>query len=64
METWIGDGFELLTEPSDEDLSDVQVWGGGCSVYWEKLKQVFDIDELLAGICGSPAWMESLKIAA
>lgn len=63
MEAWTGDGFEALTRPSDEDLSDVQVWGGGSSVYWQKLKQVFEVDELLAGIYGCSAWMESLTLA-
>ncbi len=64
METWTGNCFEALIRPSDEDLSDVQVWGGGSSVYWEKLKQVFEIDELLAGIYGGSAWMELLTLAA
>ena len=63
METWTGNGFEAIANPSDEDLSDVQVWGGGSSVYWTKLKQVFEIDELLAGVYGSPEWMDSLMLA-
>ncbi|MEL6353132.1 MAG: DUF2442 domain-containing protein [Cyanobacteria bacterium J06627_28] len=64
IEAWTVAGFESLTTPSDEDLCDVQVWGGGSSIYWEKLKQVFEVDELLAGIYGSPAWMASLMSAA
>ncbi|MGB3293447.1 MAG: hypothetical protein WBB01_10710 [Phormidesmis sp.] len=63
-ETWTGSGFETLTRPSDEDLGDVQVWGGGSSIYWEKLKQVFEIDELLAGTYGGPAGMKSSTLAA
>lgn len=64
MEVWTGRAFEALTTPSDDDLSDVKVWGGGSSIYWETLKQVFDVDELLAGVYGSPAWMESLMSVA
>ncbi|MEO1387995.1 MAG: DUF2442 domain-containing protein [Cyanobacteria bacterium J06634_6] len=40
--------FAPIPEPTDEQLSDVQVWGGGSAVYWESIGQVFRIDELLA----------------
>ncbi|MEO0770157.1 MAG: DUF2442 domain-containing protein [Cyanobacteria bacterium J06649_4] len=64
MEIWTGTDFAPLDTCSDEDLSDVKVWGGGSSIYWEKLKQVFEVDELLAGVYGSPEWMESLLSVA
>lgn len=64
METWTGKDFEAIARPSAEDLSEVRVWGGGSSVYWPTLKQVFEIDELLAGVYGSVAWMELLMRVA
>ena len=56
--------FAPITKPTNEQLSDVQVWGGGSAVYWESIEQVFRVDELLAGIYGRPAWMESLSVLA
>ena len=68
---WPVDRLEMLDRelnpvlrPSNEELADVKVWGGGGSVYWETLEQVFAIDELLSGIYGRPAWMASLTVEA
>jgi hypothetical protein len=57
-------GFVPIASPTNEQLSDVQVWGGGTAIYWESIEQVFRVDELLAGIYGRPAWMESLAVSA
>jgi len=54
------DAFVAIDRPTDEQLADVKVWGGGASIYWESIEQVFLIEELLAGIYGRPAWMERL----
>lgn len=56
--------FVQIASPTDEQLSDVQVWGGGSAIYWESIEQVFRVDELMAGIYGRPAWMESLSVSA
>lgn len=56
------DAFVPIARPTDEQLSDVKVWGGGSAIYWESIEQVFRVDELLAGIYGRPAWMESLTV--
>jgi hypothetical protein len=58
------DGFVPIARPTDEQLSDVQVWGGGTALYWESIEQVFRVDELLAGIHGRPAWIENLAVSA
>ncbi len=29
-------------------------------IYWEKLEQIFAVDELLAGVYGRKKWMASL----
>jgi hypothetical protein len=55
------DGFIPVINPPSELLTDVQVWGGGSSIYWEKLGQIFAVDELLAGCYGRKRWMEKLQ---
>jgi len=56
--------FNPISRPTDEQLDDVQVWGGGSAVYWESIEQVFRVNELLAGVYGRPAWMERLSVLA
>ena len=43
-------GFKPVVNPPTELLSDVQVYGGGTSIYWEKLEQIFSVDDLLSGV--------------
>ena len=64
MLQWTGEELVEIQKPFDEDLSDVRVWGGGDSIYWPKLEQVFAIADLMAGIYGRPAWMEKLSVSA
>lgn len=56
--------FAPIARPTDKQLSDVKVWGGGSAIYWESIEQVFRVDELIAGVYGRPAWMESLSVSA
>ena len=56
--------FALIAKPTDEQLSDVKVWGGGSAVYWELIEQVFRVDELMDGVYGRPAWMEARSVSA
>ncbi|MEO1790838.1 MAG: DUF2442 domain-containing protein [Cyanobacteria bacterium J06629_19] len=56
--------FAPIEKPTDKQLGDVKVWGGGSAIYWESIEQVFRVDELLACIYGRPAWMESLSVSA
>lgn len=62
MLNWTGKDWQPAKRPSDEELADVVVWGGGASVYFPKIEQIFAVDELIDGIYGRPAWMESLKV--
>ena len=55
--------FAPIAQPTDEQLSDVKVWGGGSAIYWESIEQVFRVDELIAGVYGRPAWMERLSVS-
>ncbi|MBE9063471.1 hypothetical protein [cf. Phormidesmis sp. LEGE 11477] len=59
----IADAYVLIAKPTDGQLSDVKVWGGGTAVYWEPIEQVFRVNELIAGVYGRPAWMESVSIS-
>ena len=64
MLNWTGEDWEPSKTPSDEELVDVVVWGGGASIYFPKIEQVFSVDELIDGIYGRLAWMESLRVAS
>ena len=64
MLVWTGEKLVEIAKPSDEDLADVRVWGGGDSIYWPKLEQVFAIADLQAGIYGRPVWMQRLSVSA
>ncbi len=54
-------GFEPVINPPNELLTDVQIWGGGSSIYWKKLGQIFAVEDLLAGCYGRKQWMEKLR---
>lgn len=58
------DAFVPIEKPTDKQLADVKVWGGGASVYWESIEQIFLVEELMAGVYGRPAWMENLMAMA
>lgn len=60
----VSDAFVPIAKPTEAQLSDVKVWGGGSAIYWESIEQIFRVDELMAGIYGRPAWMESLSVSA
>ena len=49
--------------PTDVQLSEVQRWGGGNSIYFESLSEVLFLEDLKDGIYGDSAWMESLAAA-
>ncbi|MEM8504341.1 MAG: DUF2442 domain-containing protein [Cyanobacteria bacterium P01_D01_bin.1] len=57
------DAYVPIPRPTNEQLSNIKVWGGGSAIYWECIEQVFRVDELMAGIYGRPAWMESLSVS-
>ena len=60
----VADAFVPIAPPTNEQLADVKVWGGGSAIYWESIEQIFRVDELMDGIYGRPAWMESLAVPA
>lgn len=55
------DGYVHI-QPSDDQLSTVELFGGDC-ILWDDLGQVFRIEDLQNHIYGRKAWMESLTAA-
>ena len=53
------DGYVAIA-PSDNELSAVELFGGD-STLWDKLGQIFRIEDLQNHIYGRKAWMESLS---
>jgi hypothetical protein len=45
-------------------LANVEVYGGGQYILWNKLGQVFKISDLLAGVYGREEWMKKLMAMA
>ena len=57
MERWNGNTIEALPRPSDAQLATVKVWGGGRSVLFPEIEQVFLAEDLVAGRYGDRKWM-------
>lgn len=48
-----------LAGASDDDLSEIELWGAGLDVHWPRLDGDVYIPNLLAGSFGTRAWMAS-----
>ena len=51
-------GYVHIT-PNDDELTDVELFGGD-SILWDELGQIFRIEDLQNHVYGRKAWMESL----
>jgi hypothetical protein len=58
-DTWLP-----LAGLTDEQLANVEVYGGGQYILWDELGQVFKISDLLAGVYGREGWMKKLMAMA
>jgi hypothetical protein len=54
------DAWVSIKNITDQQLADVEVYGGGRYILWDELGQSFSIADLLAGIYGREAWMQGL----
>lgn len=54
------EGWVPLENISNQQLSAVEIYGGGQYILWDELDQAFRIADLLAGIYGREAWMKAL----
>lgn len=53
--------FQMLeTPPTAAQLAEVEIWGGGQSVYFPRLDLLVWAPGLLQGVYGSKAWMREL----
>lgn len=64
MERWNGSAIETLPRPSDSQLETVKVWGGGRSVLFPGLEQVFLVEDLVVGRYGDHKWMSEMVTGA
>lgn len=44
-----------------KDIAEVELWGEGSSLHWEKLDADFSVQSVLAGSFGTRAWMQKLE---
>ena len=58
------EGWVPLENVSDQQLSSVEIYGGGQYILWDELDQAFKIADLLAGVYGREAWMKALMVTA
>lgn len=42
------------------DLEDVEIYGAGTALHWERLDVDYKLDALMAGVFGTRAWMREL----
>ncbi len=57
------DRVEGLSRAAPEDLAEVELWGDGTALHWEKLDVDFSVSGIVAGIFGTKAWMRKLANA-
>jgi len=56
------DGSEWVNiQPTDEQLSKVELWGED-NIQWDELDQAFRIEDLMNRVYGRKAWMEHLTV--
>jgi hypothetical protein len=53
MELWEDEQLKTLPNPTDAQLSTVQVWSGGQSIDIDCIKQSFGLEQLLKAIASS-----------
>jgi hypothetical protein len=58
------DAWLPLAGLTDEQLANVEVYGGGQYILWDELGQVFKVSDLLAGVYGREGWMKKLMAIA
>ena len=54
------DAWLPLAGLTDEQLANVEVYGGGQYILWDELGQVFKVSDLLAGVYGREGWIKKL----
>ncbi|MBE9059479.1 hypothetical protein [cf. Phormidesmis sp. LEGE 11477] len=64
MERWNGSSIEALPRPDDFQLETVKVWGGGGSILFPEIEQVFLAEDLVAGRYGDSKWMTEIAADA
>ena len=64
MERWNGSSLEALPRPDDSQLTTVKVWGGGSSVLFPEIEQVFLAEDLVSGRYGDRKWMSAMVTSA
>ncbi len=57
------DRVEGLSVAAPKDLAEVELWGDGTALHWEKLDVDFSVSGIVAGIFGTKAWMRELANA-
>ncbi|MGH9847545.1 MAG: DUF2442 domain-containing protein [Blastocatellia bacterium] len=57
------DRIEGLSAAAPGDLAEVELWGDGTALHWEKLDVDFSVSGIVAGIFGTKAWMKRLANA-
>ncbi|MEX1181988.1 MAG: DUF2442 domain-containing protein [Gemmatimonadota bacterium] len=45
---------------SAADLEDVEIYGAGTTLHWERLDVDYELDALMAGVFGTRTWMRAL----
>ncbi len=43
------------------DIAQVELWGSGSALHWEKLDADFSVQDVIAGSFGTRAWMQKLE---
>lgn len=61
MQIWDGKQIRPLVKPTNDQLADVKVWGGGGTILFPSIDQLFDVDKVTCGVFGDRDWMQRLS---
>ncbi len=58
------DGELLNLQPTEEELSEVEVWPSGEVIEFPRVEQAFQVSALMRGEVGNVEWMRRLSVGA
>lgn len=58
------DGVLQNIRPSDEELTEVEIWPSGEIIEFPRVEQAFKVPSLMRGEVGNAEWMQQLTVGA
>jgi hypothetical protein len=53
----------MLSDAAPAALADIEIYGAGTALHWERLDVDYELSALMAGVFGTQTWMRELSAA-